>query len=596
MNRWTAIGVGVLCLAVAAFATLLAPSSRRTPGGTSSVSTSETARVDALFANWSRQDTPGCSVGVRRNGQPVLDRGYGLANLELGVAITPETVFHVASVSKQFTAMSILLLAEAGTLSLDDEVWRHLPEWRDRRTRVTIRHLLTHTSGMRDGFLLRELSSPTPGGAGLMEEIVTLLARQRELNFPPSNEFQYSNSGYVLLAAIVSRVSGRSLRDYAEANIFKPLKMSHTHVHDNPRTIVRNRASGYHQGDSGIEVAPHADLGHLVGTTGLHTTTGDLLAWMDNLFAPRVGKPAFVLQMQQPVTLANGERSAYGFGLETGEHRGFRTISHGGGDPGFAAYLLGYPDHRLGVAVLCNLDNIGLGIGDLARRVADVYLPAESDHSAASTPPTKAKEITLSEGELVRWAGLYHDASDDSYGRIFVRGGKLRAAHRPGESEGFELTPVSPTRFVLVGTPIEVEFVPGSPGQPPQARVVGAGPRPAVMTKVLTEFRPSPADLQELAGAYMNRELEVTYALTVRDGRLVVTIPGRADIVLEPLVRDKFYGNLLDVASFARDSQGRVTGFSIRTAGVRRLDFERTTSSGVTSLPPRTRDSGAASN
>lgn len=267
------------------------------------------ARVDKLFAKWNSSDSPGCSLGVSQNGVPVYERGYGMANLETGAAITPESVFHVASVSKQFTAMSILLLAQRGQLSLDDEVRKYISEWADHGSRLTIRHLLTHTGGLRDVFLLTELAAPREDGVNRNDALVDLLARQRALNFTPGTEFQYNNGGYVLLATIVKRVSGQSLRTFADANIFKPLGMTHTHFHDDPTMIVPNRASGYHRNAGALQMALHADPSGLVGNAGLLTTAPDLLRWEQNFADVRVGDKALVVAMQTPAVLRAATRA-----------------------------------------------------------------------------------------------------------------------------------------------------------------------------------------------------------------------------------------------------------------------------------------------
>jgi CubicO group peptidase (beta-lactamase class C family) len=499
-----------------------------------------------------------------------------MANLEVGVPITPASAFHVASISKPFTAMSILLLTQQGKLSLDDEVWKHVPEWTDRKNPVTIRHLLTHTSGLRDVFLLRELAPPASDRGDMSPSLVALLARQRGLNFSPGREFQYNNGAYVLLATIVRRVSGHSPRAFSETNIFQPLGMRQTYVMDDPTMIVPNRASGYHREGDRLQAAPHADLGRIGGTTSLHTTTGDLLRWMENFAAVRVGDPALVAAMQQPTPLTDGSVSPYGFGLEIGEHRGLRTISHGGGDPGFAAYVIGYRDRRLGVAVLCNLDNIGFGIGDLTRRVAELFLTDAPPAPTSNSTQTNPAAITLTPEQLASKTGLYHDSANDTYGRIFVRNRKLRAAAGPTEEgDSVELTPVSEHRFVLLGTPIEVEFIAAAAGRPQQARVTGAGPKPAINEQVTTAYAPSPADLRAFAGSYRSDEVGAIYALIPRDADLLVKMPGRPDVGLKPLVPDKFYGSLLEIVKFLRDERGMVTGFTMQTTGVRSLRFDR---------------------
>jgi len=267
------------------------------------------ARVDQLFAQWNRLDSPGCSLGVSQNGVLVYERGYGMANLELAFPITPAAVFHVASISKQFTAMSILLLAQRGQLSLDDDVGKYIPDWADHGSRLTIRHLLTHTSGVRDPFLLHELVAPRDDVFD-NDALVKILAHQLALNFTPGTEFQYNNGGYALLASIVKRVSGQSLRTFADVNIFKPLGMRHTHVHDDPAMIVPNRASGYYRDAGSMNVALHPYSNRIVGNTGLFTTVRDLLLWEQNFADVRVGDTALVAAMQTPAVPRAGRTRA----------------------------------------------------------------------------------------------------------------------------------------------------------------------------------------------------------------------------------------------------------------------------------------------
>lgn len=541
---------------------------------------SPSARVDALFAEWNRPDTAGCGVGVSRNGTVIHERGYGMASLELGVPITPASVFNVASISKQFTAMSIMLLVQQGTLSLDDEVWKYVPEWADREHRITIRHLLAHTAGLRDVFLLIELASPRVDGANINDALMRILAHQRGLNFTPGSEFRYNNGGYNLLAGIVKRVSGQSFRDFTDTNIFKPLGMAHTHFHDDVSLIVPNRAWGYHRGESGVRLArAGGDPGGILGNAGLFTTVGDLLRWEQNFADVRVGDRSLLAEMQTPVVLTSGDKSPYGLGLEVGQDHGLKTVGHGGGDQGVGAYVIRYPDRGLAVAVLCNLDNIGFGVGALARRVAAIYLPdvvpaASAAAAAATAAPPK---VTLSIEQLQRKAGLYRDAAGENFGRIFVRDGKLMAslgAGPPG-SESFELTPVDATHFVLLGTPVAVEFVPATASRPQEIHVTGDGPKPTVSELVAETFKPSSAELGAFAGDYISDDLETTYAIGVRDARLVIQIQGRADVDLTPILQDTFTGSLVGLVKFSRDARGNVAGFTVNGTDVRGVRFER---------------------
>jgi CubicO group peptidase (beta-lactamase class C family) len=535
---------------------------------------SPNARVDALFAEWNKPDSPGCSVGVSQNGTVVYEHGYGMASLEHGVPITPATVFPVASISKQFTAMSIMLLAQQGKLSLDDEVWKYVPGWADREHGITIRHLLAHTAGLRDVFLLIELASPHVDGVNINDALMRILAHQRGLNFTPGSEFRYNNGGYNLLASVVKRVSGQSFRGFTDANIFKPLGMTHTHFHDDPSLIVPNRAWGYHRDAAGVRLArAGGDPGGVLGNSGLLTTVTDLLRWEQNFADVRVGDRALVAEMQTPVMLTGGDKSPYGLGLEVGQDHGLKTVGHGGGDQGVAAYVIRYPDRGLAVAVLCNLDNVGFGVGAMTRNVAAVYLPDVAPAPAATAAPPRASP---SIEELQEKAGLYHDAVSETYGRIFVRNGKLMASPGAGSGDdGFELTPVDANHFVLLGTPVAVEFVPAAAGRPQEIHVTGDGPKPSVSRLVTETFKPSSVQLGAFAGDYISRELETTYTIRARDAGLVIQIQGRADIDLTPIVPDTFTGNLVGMVKFSRGARGTVIGFTVNATDVRGVRFER---------------------
>lgn len=530
------------------------------------------ASVDRIFAAWDRPDSPGCAVGVSRNGEVLYERGYGLANLELGVPMTPASVFHVASVAKQFTAVSIVLLAQRGLLSIDDEVRRYITELPEHRGRLTIRHLLTHTGGLRDVFLLRELAAPRADGGNPNHALVELIARQRGLNFGPGSEFQYSNSGYILLATIVRRVSGASLREFAAANIFEPLGMTHTHVHDDPALVVPNRAYGYALVEGDVRVAVRADPGGVVGNTGVFTTVGDLLRWERNFAEVRVGTPAWISAMQTPAPLTSGATIPYGFGLAIGEHRGLRTVGHGGNDPGYAAQVVRYPDRELAIAVLCNLESIDATT--LAREVAEVYLADVG--TAAGTRTASQPAVTLTAAQLERKAGLYRDPANEFLLRVFVRDGKLTGSAGAGMEGGWELTAVDPHRFVIPGTRIVLEFVSDSKGNVQRLRVIGERPTPEVFER-LERFALTNRELSAYAGQYTSPELDVTYTVTPRDSSLVLLSPGRAAIVLEPVFPDGFAGSLVGVAKFSRRADGVVTGFTVNTSGVRGLHVERVT-------------------
>lgn len=337
-------------------------------------------RADAVFAEF-RGDRPGAAVAVVHDGNVVFERGYGLAQLEHNVPVTPATVFHVASVSKQFAAFAITLLAQQGRLGLDDDIRRHLPEIPDLGSTVTVRHLIHHTSGVRDQWELMMMAGWRMDDVITRDQIMTMMRRQRELNFQPGAEYLYSNMGYTLLAEIVERVSGTTFGEFLRRNVFEPLGMAHTHVHNDHEMIVPNRAYSYRQRDGEWRNAVLSYANQ--GATSLFTTAGDLARWLHNFETAQVGGPAAITQMRQRGVLNDGDTIPYAFALSRGEYRGRTLWSHGGADAGFRSVVVHYPEQRLGIVVLSNAANANPG--RLAQQVADAWF---GDVVAAPTPTT----------------------------------------------------------------------------------------------------------------------------------------------------------------------------------------------------------------
>jgi CubicO group peptidase (beta-lactamase class C family) len=524
-------------------------------------------RVDSVFAPWDKTSSPGCVVAVSRNGTLLYERGYGMANLEYGLAITPASIFHVASISKQFTAMSVGMLAQRGKLSLDDDVRKYITELPDYGTRITIRHLLTHTSGLRDQWSLLALAGWREDDLITQEDVLRIVARQKSLNFPPGSEYLYSNTGFTLLAVIVKRVSGQSLREFADSNIFRPLGMTHTHFHDDHTMIVPNRTSAYQPRPGGgwrVSI-PVFDT---YGATSLFTTAGDLLLWERNFADARVGGRELLAAMETPTLLTNGDTSFYGLGLTLGRYRGARTFGHGGADAGYRADVVLFPEQALAIAALCNLSNINPN--SLTRRVADIYL--RDVLPATVTSPTPAVvAVPLSADQLARVAGLYRNPLTDAVQRISVRDGNLVLG--PGAAPGAALTPVSPTRFLNPGGANAFEFTPATGARPTEMRIVAEGQKP-VMFEQVAPFTPSAAELRAFAGEYASPELETSYTLVVSDTVLVVRTRKAADVPLRPTFADAFQASI-GIIRFTRDARGTISGFTVNTGRVRSLRFDR---------------------
>lgn len=394
--------------------------------------------VDVLFAAWDRPEgTPGCALGAVRDGQLVYSRGYGMADIEHDAPNTPATAFHVASLSKQFTAMAIHLLEQEGRLSLDDPVGKHLPELHDFGSPLTIRHLLNHTSGLRDQWALLNLAGWRQQDVITERDILDLVWRQTSLNFPPGEGFLYSNTGYTLLAVIVGRVSGQPLPEFAEQRIFEPLGMHHTHFHDRHGALVKGRAYSYVP--RGADRYEQMALNYSnVGATSLFTTVEDLARWDANFRSGTVGGPELLSRMQIAGRLNDGRRLDYASGLELGRYRGLPVVEHSGGDAGFRAHMMRFPEQRFSAIVLCNAGEADPTL--LARQVADLYLQGQlgpepaKPASARRAKDDAAPPPELPPERLAAYAGAYFSPELGVLYFLTVRDGRLYLRHPRGET------------------------------------------------------------------------------------------------------------------------------------------------------------------
>ena len=337
------------------------------------------AQIDAIFAAYDRKDVPGCALGVIRNGDLVYQKGYGSANLDYSLNNSPNLVYYVGSVSKQFTAAAIALLSLEGKISLDKPVSDYIPEV-THLPRMTVRQLVHHTGGVRDIYVLMSLAGIRMEDVLPEADAIGLIARQKELNFKPGDDYLYSNSGYLLLAQIVKRVTGKSLREYADERIFKPLGMKNTHFHDEPYHVFPNRVISYSPAGSEYRISYLLNFDE-IGAGGLYTTIGDLLLWDRNFYDNKLGA-GFLELMHSRGVLNRGDTLPYAFGLQIGQYRGLKTVRHSGSLMGFQAELVRFPEQRFSVAALCNANNIAPT--GLANQVADLYLGDRM--SARATP------------------------------------------------------------------------------------------------------------------------------------------------------------------------------------------------------------------
>jgi len=337
--------------------------------------------VDEIFAAYDHTDTPGCALGVVQGGELVYARGYGMANLDYGIAITPQSVFRTGSLAKQFTAAAIAIAARDGALSLDDPVRKWIPTLPTYPSDPTIGHMVHHTSGLRDYLTLMSLKGLRGDDFYTDAEVREVVSRQRELNFTPGAEYLYSNSGYFLLGQIIREATGMSLREYAQEKIFGPLGMTHSHFHDDHNHVVRSRATGYAPEDDGYRIS--MTTLDMVGDGGVFTSIEDLVHWVNSLNDDSLDDGLTPLLETRGI-LNTGDTIPYAFGQTHGEYRGLRTVGHGGAFVGFRANITRFPEQGTSFMTICNrADAVP---GQLTRRVADVVLAEHLGPRAAQTP------------------------------------------------------------------------------------------------------------------------------------------------------------------------------------------------------------------
>jgi len=523
------------------------------------------AQIDALFAPWDRPDSPGCALGIVNEGALVYARGYGMADLEHGVPITPATVFDIASISKQFAAWCVLALAHEERLDLDDSIRRYCPEVPEYGSAITLRHLLHHTSGLRDYLSIWPVAGLPDANVFRREDVYATIARQQALNFAPGTNYIYSNTGYWLLGEVVQRVSGQTLRAFAHEHIFAPLGMASTHFHDDFTEIEPNRALGHAlRGDGSLRL----DLSFcdLVGDGGIYTTVEDLARW-DAIFyaSPLTGGNALIAQMQEPGRLVDGRAIGYARGLVVGAYRGARTVSHGGGWAGYRSFLLRLPDERFTVICLANLAT--MEPWKLAHQVVDLCLGGRLDavtHRAAETPVAADDQA---------FAGVYLNTEWDEPLTLTWQAEGLHLAAPWYGLDGVLARAIDGTYVIAGETDLRVELEAGRAEHPPAAVIHVQGEPPRRYARIATD-PPASLPVAEYAGVFASAEANVVYQLRVADGQLWLKRPGAPDSSLRSLQSALFEvdGWML---RFARDATSAVDRFTLTVEGAFRLLFTR---------------------
>ncbi|MXW66464.1 MAG: beta-lactamase family protein [Gemmatimonadales bacterium] len=524
----------------------------------------ELTALDAIFADFAGSEGPGCAFAVSRDGQQVMSRAYGMADLEWHVPNTPETVFEPGSVSKQFAAAATILLALDGRIDLDDDIRAYFPEMPDYGEAVTVRMLIHHTSGLRDWGSVASIEGwPRWSRVHSHKHALDIASRQGALNYEPGRYYSYTNTGYNLQAMLIERVTGQTFDEFSQERIFRPLGMTKTQWRDDFTEIVDERSVGYRRGEDG-EWHMLMPFENVHGNGGLLTTVGDLLRFTRNLDTGEVGGPEFVRLMHEEGTLDSGWKTGYAGGLRVGEYKGVREVSHGGSTAAYRAFLTRYPDHGLAVSLMCNVaeaDSRGL-----VRRVAELYLA----DAMTEEPRVDATGVDVDPADVATFAGGYRDTRTGQYLELIADGSSLLMSGGPG---GPPLAATSETGFASA-TGVSIAFEgPASAGERPPG-IMDMPAADGVRIEPVGPFEPTAADLAEYAGAYRSDEAEVTYRFEVEDGRLMFRDRYGDGAALEPLYPDAF-GQESRTFIFRRDETGRVSQASLSEGRVWDLRFER---------------------
>jgi len=528
------------------------------------------SQIDSLFANKSRIHTPGAAIAIVKNGKIVYQKGYGYANLEYDIPNTPTTVFHIASISKQFTALSILLLEKEGKLSINDNINKYLPEMYTFEKPITILNLLNHTSGLRDWIYLLGVEGYDLNDMFTQQQIIKVLNNQKELNFEPGTKFMYVNSGYNLLAEIVSRVSGMSFARFVNERIFVPLKMEHSLVLDDYETIVKNEADSYVlNGKNGYKKMVLSFV-NIVGSTGVLTSLEDLSKWTENFESPRVGDKIIFDQMKQRGVLTNGDSISYAMGQFISRYRGLDIIEHGGSDAAFRTHLLRFPKQRVSIVVLAN--EASLNASGIAYKIADIYLKKELAPAAVTVlpPPASTRVIENDPKELIKYTGKY-ELQPGLIMDFAIEGNDL-TVNATGQGK-FKLQQISPAVFKINNVNGIISFKKNEQNEMDKIDFeINGGKMQGthIKEKGLTE-----EGAKQYTGQYYSNELDVTYSLVYHEGKLIAKNFRSDNNELSQIDNDNFSGNqwFMGIVKFIRNDNQAVTGFVVSSDRISNLRF-----------------------
>jgi len=530
-----------------------------------------TKRIDNIFAAYSVPGSPGCTVGVVRNDSLIFAKGYGLANLEYNQPNTPATIYHMASISKQFTAYAIVLLAKQGRLQLDDDVHKYLPWFTIPGKKITIRQLLNHTSGVRDQWQMLAIAGTRLDDVITQNQVIKILSNQRALNFEPGSQYTYSNSGFTMLSEIVHSVTGKTLRQFTDSAIFKPLGMLNTHFHDDYMEVVKNRSYSYFRDGIGYK---NAVLSYAVsGATSLFTNIDDMAKWVMNFYNTVVGSSNDIATLTQRGVLNNGKNIDYALGISNGQYKGWQQFSHSGGDAGYRTFISVFPGKKMGFLVFCNLG--AMNAFELTNKLQAVFIQDSIQNKTTAKEDDDDKDELpkpLSDTAAVKKFVGDYISEDGTQMNIYLRNGQLFTRTN---NDNDALVKESADSFSVFNTPgFAVVFKGTAAGM--KAVIITPDGR-INMQQFNAKQNLTGGDLQEFTGNYYCPELNCNYGIKQQDGKLLLTNSKYDDAPLTLKGKNHLYSNLwwMGHLYIRRDAAGKITGFDVNDGRVQHLAFNR---------------------
>jgi len=531
--------------------------------------------TDQILSPYDGDDTPGAAVQVWRDGKTLYSKAVGMANLAYAIPFEPDTRTNIGSTSKQFTGFAIMLQAERGLLSLDDDIRKHVPELPEFDETVTIRHIVTHTSGLREfaNLLLMTGRQVMHGDWVDRSELIEIVQRQPALQNVPGTEWNYNNTAFGLAALIVERTSGQDFHVFMQENVFGPLGMTRTMVRPTPEHIVQDMSEGYTPGEDGFRQT--GDLGASIGAGGIYSTIEDLQKWIQNFATPQVGSAESLEQMMTSYVLADGEETGYGFGLSMDEQRGLRRVHHGGADLSHRSQLVYYPEINAGITAQSNHGGFNSNVAfQLAAAFFDDAMESEDDEDTDGEW-TEFDPEDFDPEDFDEYAGRYALDAAPTMILTFTRDGEKFYLQVPGQGQTV-IVPTSDSTFALTVVEASVVFHRNEEGKVDGATLNQNGENHATRLEddEAAAWEPTTEDLADFEGRYFSEELETFYTVALEDEALVVHRRRIDDATLSAGEEDAFSGGGLNY-SFERDRNGVVIGFYISNGRARDLRFER---------------------